>query len=93
MLGPRTVLCVPSKAIDAWLAAAVLRDRHRLLVGLECNLNLETQLRTLPRTERIKKTTRQYRDLEKQVTAAWPDVRERCSQADRFSNEVMAVLV
>jgi hypothetical protein len=90
-LGPTTVLCVPSKAIDAWLAAAVLGGGHRLLAGLECNLNLEAQLGALPKGERMKKTTREYRARERQITRAWPVVRQMCSQAERFSNEVVAV--
>jgi hypothetical protein len=90
-LGPKTVLCVPSKAIDAWLAAAVVDHGHRLLKGLECNLNLEPQLKALAQAERVRKTTREYRAREKQITDAWASVRTRCSQAERFSNEVAAV--
>lgn len=89
--GPKTVLCVPSKAIDAWLAAAVLGDGHTLLAGLECNLNLQAKLGALPMGERVRKTTREYRVREREITEAWPVVRQRCSQAERFSNEVAAV--
>lgn len=89
-LGPKTVLCVPSKAIDAWLASAVFDDGHRLLNSLECNLNLEAQLRALPHAERVRKTTREYRAREKQITGAWAIVRNRCSQAKRFSDELAA---
>jgi hypothetical protein len=90
-LGSKTVLCVPSKAIDAWLTSAVLDDGHRLLKGLECNLNLEAQLKALPKAKRVRKTAREYRAREKQITDAWAIVRNRCSQAERFSNEVVAV--
>jgi hypothetical protein len=92
-LGLRTVLCVPSKAIDAWLASAVLDADHRLLGGLECNLNLEAQLGALPLSDRVRKTTREYRARERQISDAWSVVRQRCSQAERFSNEVAAVTV
>lgn len=91
--GPKTVVCVPSKATDAWLAAAVFETGHHMLAGLECNLNLEAQLRALPMTERVKKTPREYRARGKQVTGAWSVVRQRCSQAERFSNDVAAVAV
>jgi hypothetical protein len=91
--GPKTVLCVPSKSIDAWLASAVLDAGHRLLDGLECNLNLEAQLRALPLSARIRKTTREYRARERQISDAWTVVRQRCSQAERFSNEVAAATV
>jgi len=89
-LGPKTVLCVPSKAIDAWLVSAVFDGAHRLLKGLECNVKLEAQLKVLPLAERLRKTTREYRAREKQITDAWGIVRNRCSQAERFSNEVVA---
>lgn len=90
--GNRTVLCVPSKAIDAWLAAAVLPAEHTLVTGLECNGALEARLATLPLQDRIKKTGRTYRLLASTVTANWPQVRSRCSQAERFSTEVIAAL-
>jgi hypothetical protein len=89
--GPRTVLCVPSKAIDAWLAAAVLDTGDALLTGLECNLDLARQLAALPRARRLKKGSREYRARANEVTDAWSDVRRRCSQAERFSTEVAAV--
>ena len=91
-LGPKTVLCVPSKAIEAWLAAAVLEGEHKLVLGLECNLNLAARLGALPKDERIRKSSRAYRDLETKVAEAWGVVRQRCSQAERFSHEVAAVL-
>lgn len=90
-LGPKTVLCVPSKSVDAWLAAAVLDGNHALLNDLECNLNLEDQLGVLPMANRVRKSAREYRTREKQVTDAWRVVRERCTQADRFSNDIGAV--
>lgn len=92
-LGPKTVLCVPSKAIDAWLASAVLDSGHKLLGSLECNLTLGAQLGALPLSDRVRKTMRDYRAREGQVSDAWTVVRQRCSQAERFSNEVAAVTV
>lgn len=86
-----SVLCVPSKAIDAWFAAAVLHNGHALLNGLECNLSLAARLAALPMGERVKKTTRDYRAREKQIATAWAVVREQCLQAERFSTEVEAV--
>jgi hypothetical protein len=89
--GPKTVLCVPSKAIDAWLASAVLSAGHKLLDGIECNLNLEARLGALPNAERVRKTRRGYLVLQNQITTAWPIVRQQCSQAERFSSEIVAV--
>lgn len=89
--GPRTVLCVPSKAVDAWLAAATLDGSHALQSGLECNLNVEAQLKALPIAQRIKKTQRDYRTHERSLAKRWPAVTQRCTQAERFSMEVAAV--
>lgn len=87
-LGPRTVLCVPSKAIDAWLAAAALPKAHPLLGGLECRLDLSARLEALPKRLKITKTKRSYQELSEKLVAAWSDVRLQCSQADRFTREV-----
>ena len=89
-VGPRTVVCVPSKAIEAWLAAGVLQNGHALLKGLECNLQLESQLGALPLTERIRKTQREYRQREATVTSGWDRIRQTSTQADRFHLEARA---
>ena len=36
--GHKTAFCIPSKASEAWLAAALLPNGHGLLNGIECNL-------------------------------------------------------
>jgi hypothetical protein len=89
--GPRTVLCMPSKSTDAWLAAAVLVDEHRMLDGLECNSKIGAQLGTLPKAERIRKSQRRYREHAQQVAASWNVVRQRCSLAERFSSDIAAI--
>ena len=89
-VGPRTVVCVPSKAIEAWLAAGVLRNGHPLLDGLECNLGLERQLAALPLTKRLRKAQREYRQHGSAVTTAWDRIRQTCTQADRFHLEARA---
>jgi hypothetical protein len=89
--GPKTVLCVPSKAVEAWLTAAVFGQHRALLNGLECNLNVEAQLRALPIAQRVKKTARDYRIRERTITEKWSVVRQRCTQAERFSMDVTTV--
>lgn len=89
--GPKTILCVPSKAVDAWLAAAVFVEDHPLLEDLECNPKLAGQLAALPMSQRIRKTARTYRASESKVTARWETVRQRCTQAERFSTDIAAV--
>lgn len=90
-VGPRTVLCVPSKAIEAWLAAGVLEETHALLSGLECELDLKTPLARLPKKKRIK-TTREYVEHAGSVTREWARVTRTCTQAERFHSDVRAVL-
>jgi len=90
--GPRTIFCVPSKAIETWLMAAVFGDGHALLSGLECNLRVERQLAALPKDQRIKKRVADYRKKAGTITERWEKVvRQRCSQAERFSAEIAAV--
>ena len=89
--GPKTVFCVPSKAIEAWLVAGTFGDGHKLLPGLECNGNVNGQLAALPKAERLKKTAREYRAHEDKITGEWSVVRQRCTQAERFSKDVAAV--
>lgn len=90
--GVKAVFCVPSKAIDAWLAVAVLKDGHRLIAGIECNLNIGRHLAGLPLGSRVKKTVREYRAYQGKVFDEWDRIREICSQAGRFSNDVENIL-
>jgi len=91
-LGSHTVLCVPAKASEAWLAAGILAEADPLLVGLECNLNVAGQLAGRPVKQRIKKTVREYSQHAATLTKNWAMVRRRCTQADRFSSEVQAAV-
>lgn len=90
--GPKTILCVPSKASEAWLVAAVFGQGHTIASNLDCNLDLETRLRVLPKAERVKKNTLEYRKHSRRITFAWASVREQCSQAERFSLDVLTKL-
>lgn len=90
--GQRTVLCVPSKAIEAWVAVAVLEPSHALLFGIECNLTVPVRLASLPKSSRICKTTREYRKHASTVTKNWSEISEKCTQAERFGREVAAAV-
>jgi len=91
-LGPKTVLCVPSKAIEAWLAAGVFDPPHALLTGIECAATLEARLAALPMGTRIRKTAHAYRQHTPEVTENWARVCATCTQAARFSLDVAAAL-
>jgi hypothetical protein len=90
--GPKTVVCVPSKATEAWLAAALLEDGHSLLTDVECALNWESRLGMLPKTSRIRKTLRDYQPKQALVVSGWGRVRTRCTQAERFSIDVLQAI-
>lgn len=89
--GPATVLCIPSKSTDAWLVASIFNLGHPLQTGLECNFDITGQLGVLPKAQRIKKTASSYRAHENELTRKWAVVRQRCTQAERFSTDVAAV--
>lgn len=90
--GDRTLFCLPAQSSGTWLAAAVLPSAHPLLVDSECNLSLESRLGQLPLKERIKKTTREYRLHAPRITEQWEQVKQVCTQAERFEQLVLAAV-
>lgn len=90
-VGHKTLLCIPSKATDTWLAAAVLPSEHPVLSQIECNPHIENQLARLPKGQRIRKTVREYRNLASTLTAQWPNVTARCTQAALFEQNLKTI--
>ena len=90
---PRTVLCTPSKSIEAWVLAAIC-PKNRLVRqdDWECHLNPESQLATLPKGQRFKKRPKDYRRKEGELEKAWPCVSARLTEAKRFETEFLAAL-
>lgn len=86
--GAKSIFCIPSKATEAWLSAAILPNNHALLQGLECNLKVEAGLAILPKKLRIRKSVRVYRDLAEVVTSQWGAVKQLCTQANLFDQRV-----
>ena len=89
--GNKTILCIPSKSSEAWLAAAVFPGNHNLLQDIECAMNMENRLAQLPKSKRIKKSKREYLSHAATITASWVGVRRLCSQADVFHLEIDAI--
>ena len=94
----RVVLCIPSKSIEAWVLAA-LHPRCRFVNStLESRKNPEALLvgksdkLVHKKSNRYKKNTAAYKDIADSLTAAWQDVCNKCSQAARFTNELIVVL-
>jgi hypothetical protein len=91
--GTKAVFCIPSKSIEAWLAAALLPGERALLDNIECDMNVEGVLARLPIAKRVRKNGREYRAQAAAVTAAWgSSVRRLCMSAADFEHRVMAVL-
>lgn len=88
----KSIICIPSKAIESWLAAAVLPDGAPLLQGLECSLNLESGLAQLPKAQRIKKSRIGYLSHARTLQERWGLVRQLCTQADAFDRDIKAGL-
>src|SRR5206468_4098251 len=52
---PRTVLCTPSKSVEAWVVAALFPNDMSVTRGIECWPNPESRLAQLPHDQRIRK--------------------------------------
>ena len=90
------VLCIPSMATEAWVAAALYPRVWSRLRDPECRRSPDTLL--VSRKEKLvrrhggeyDKDTHAYRNAAPRVAAEWQAVCERCTQAQRFSDELAA---
>lgn len=87
-LGDKTKLCIPSKSIEAWLAAAVLPTHSHLIKNIECEEDMEEKLKQLPVRIRIRKSKREYEKHASTVTANWKQVQTLCNQAEAFHQDM-----
>lgn len=90
--GGKTVLCLPAQSTGTWLAAAALPQGHALLVGAQCNRDLEARLGQLAKGQKIRKTVREYRAFANRVVDNWATVKALCSQAYAFEQAVLAAI-
>ncbi|KMT56395.1 hypothetical protein [Pseudomonas fildesensis] len=86
----KTVICIPSKAIESWLAAAVLPAGAAVLKELECHLNMKSVLAHLAKGSKIKSRL-DYIAKAPLLQARWAQVCLLCAQADIFDQDVRAV--
>ena len=97
MVPPKTVLCTPSKALETWVLVALFPQN---LVAaddeIECRNNPEAQLAAQPLNQRLirseQKQIKKYRERAGDIKQAWTHVMQRCSEADRFSQEFLTVI-
>ena len=95
-LPPRTVICTPSKALETWILVALYPKEPVVKRGnVECKDSPENLLGAKPMTERLvrggKKIVEKYEDRAETFAKAWPGVRAVCSEAERFSQDFLAV--
>lgn len=84
-----TVLCLPAQSSGTWLAAALLDAAHPLLTNAECDITVESRLAQLPKSQRVKKSRREYMQHAAELTNKWADVKNMCSQAGQFETAVL----
>jgi hypothetical protein len=62
----------------------------------ECESSPGTRLQAKPAKNRVitggKKIVVKYRDRAGEMAIAWPQVRNRCTEAERFSSELLALV-
>jgi hypothetical protein len=92
---PKTVFCTPSKKTETWVLCALYpEDPWVASADLECFPNPDHSLQAKPMVGRLitggKKIVRVYAERSREITRAWNQVRARCSEAERLSNDLMA---
>ncbi len=87
-LPPRTILCTPSKSIEAWVIAAFFpNDKEMIKRGWECHPRPESRLAQQKLPHRFGKSQAEYEERRMQFQANWPVIAERLSEAARFQHD------
>jgi len=99
--GPKGVVCIPSKCMEAWVAAALYGVKDPDLVdGLECSFDVLAYLQKKSAKERLirahngrlRKVKNRYERVEREITKGWAMIKTYCPQAERFQEAVERVL-
>ena len=90
---PHAVLCTPSKNIETWVLVSLFSGNEQAKkANVECRWSLEVQLRQHGLMKGAKKLIDKYKANEKGIQEGWPSVREKCSEAERFSADFLALI-
>jgi hypothetical protein len=89
---PKTVLCTPSKSMEAWVLAALFPNDEAALNGIECWPRPENRLGQQPVGQRIQKRTEDYENRSEELKRAWPNLAVNLTEAQRFQNEFLALV-
>jgi len=88
---PKVVFCTPSKSSDTWvLVAAFPDDGTAKRADIECRGDVEVRLRIHGLIKSGQKLIGRYDSQGRAIQQSWPLVRERCSEAERFSIDFLA---
>lgn len=96
-LGPKGIVCIPSKCIEAWAAAALYGESDPDLVeGLECSYDVVGYLQARPARERLirmhngrfRKLKNKFEKAQRKITERWGSVKRYCPQAEIFQEAV-----
>ncbi|HEY5895645.1 MAG TPA: hypothetical protein VIT91_20695 [Chthoniobacterales bacterium] len=91
---PATVLCTPSKSIEAWVLAA-LYPQDTVVTGgnIECIAQPANRLQAKPAAGRLvrsgQKIRERFKDRQQDMANGWFQVRQVCTEAERFSVELL----
>jgi hypothetical protein len=86
------VLCTPSKSTETWVLVALFPDDPvAQKANIECRWDGEVRLRKYGLIKSGQKLIDEYRGNENGICDAWPEVRGKCSEAERFSQEFLAL--
>ncbi|MCY4054291.1 MAG: hypothetical protein OXF67_00170 [Cyanobacteria bacterium MAG CAR4_bin_6] len=87
---PQTILCTPSKTMDAWVLTAIFPDNAIFQQqNWECHPDPAGQLKALPQGQRFSKKIRDYRERNQGISQAWPRVSGTLTEAARFQEEFL----
>ncbi|MCY4331361.1 MAG: hypothetical protein OXC96_02395 [Cyanobacteria bacterium MAG CAR1_bin_15] len=87
---PQTILCTPSKTMDAWVLTAIFPDNAIFQQqNWECHPDPAGQLKALPQGQRFSKKIRDYRERNQEISQAWPRVSGTLTEAARFQEEFL----
>jgi hypothetical protein len=90
---PHAALCTPSKNIETWVLVGLFPGNEQAKkANIECRWGLEVQLRKHGLMKGAKKLIDKYRANEKGIQDAWPSVRKKCSEAERFSTDFLTLV-
>lgn len=86
---PHAVFCTPSKNIETWVLVGLSPENEQAKkANIECRWGLEVQLRKCG----LKKLIDNYKASENGLQDAWPSVRKKCLEAERFSMDFLALV-